>query len=328
MTEPRTSSIERATNVVGLIAAVTAALTWFVGDVPRIARLALAAVAGAFIIYRRAPGMRRYRLLYASTPILLFLTLTVLPASRSWLLEARNEPQAALRGPALAIEDVQPSWDSKSDPSAAERFRVSILVRNRADEPVVVNRALLGYHQGGGNVGGEAEDVWLKDEILTLHESESERLLEIRQSDEDDGEFEVPVVAFATWVVAGIWDQVIELRPQATIPANSIHTLRVTMPLKLRLAVIKKQTAGAGAKLERFDDRRMDFFVRFDQPQFRDFARLLTVTINTTDGRCATNTTVLERGKKGSPLRDVALLGSRPIEFENLCKWSPPRPPT
>ena len=171
-------------------------------------------------------------------------------------------------------------------------------------------------------MGGTAENYWLQDKVLALNESEAGQVLEIGQAASADAEFAVPVVAYGKWFTGTVWDQVLELRPQAEIPPNSVRTVRVTMPLRLRL-----DTVAGSIGLERFNGRTMDFFVRWDEPHFDSFPRLLTVTVNTTDGGCARDTTVLEEGSDRSAARRATAFLDRPVKFKDLCAWSPPSPP-
>jgi hypothetical protein len=296
MSNQHMSGLERVAGVVGLIAAVTTAVAWFLGDVSRIARVALAALALAALILFLVPPKRRFRLL-ASAPLVLVAVLVVLPGTRSWLLEQGEESRDGPKGPPVVIEDVRPAWDSPNS-GPAQRFRVSIVIRNRASEPVVINRALLGYHQGGGAVGGASSDIWLQDQVLAVHETDTGQILEIRQSDSPNDQFAVRASAFQTYF-GDVWDQILVLRPQTTIAARSLHTLRVTVPLTLQLSVIRNNE-GEDITVTTQPGKQADFFVRFSQGQYDDFPRLLTVTVNTTGGDCARRTTVLERGKNPS----------------------------
>jgi hypothetical protein len=325
MSEQPSNWLDRATGAVGLLAGITATLTWFLGDVPRIARLALAAVAcGALIVVALPRGSRR-RYMYAAVPVLCFAALSILPATRAWLLEREDSGSRALRGPPLAVEDVRPSWEPR--PAAPVRFRLSIVVRNRAAEPVVINRALLGYHQGGGAVGGQSDDIWLKDAAVLVHESDSQRTLELSQSEAGEGKFVHPVVAFAKWFAGGSWDQVVELRPQLTVPARGVRVLRVTMPLWLRVDAIRT-FEGEETRVKRAD-RGFKFFARFNEPSFDRFPRILTVTVNATNGGCASHVTILEPGTSTTSSKPrVRAFLDKPVAFGDLCGWSPPAPPT
>lgn len=331
--EDETSWVDRVKTAIGLLAGGIAVITWFVGDVPRVGRLSIGAVASAVLILRVTA--LPFRVLYAAAPLVLLAALAVAPSTRSWLMERTEEPP---RGPLLAIEDIRFAFDlgADGDPTTPERLRVDLVLRNRGAEPVIIERLLLGYHQGEFVGGGTHGSLWLGSNALSVSESDSTRTVVIPQSEDEGERFIVPVSAFASWLGASAFDEIIELRPQAEIPPTGLHSLRVTIPLTVALETRRITDQETQTEIL---DRSQSYSLFQPVPLLEGTPHLLSVTANTTAGACAwrvvedrqgriTDVDLSLRPRGGTEEGFEVWLDGQALGFKDLCTWAPPPRPT